>query len=106
MFAGALVRTVKGVSGKITVPGIGMVVGEFQTWTLIRREDNGLGNPTWDLHAVFRYHNDLLLKNDMLKKRIVCQLSQDKKVEICDWESIEVEDERLIAKGVTQCPQT
>ena len=102
-FAGVLVRTLRGPSGKITVPGLGAVVAELQSWTLIRREDNGSGNPTWDLHAVFRYQNDILLKNESLSKKIHLVLNKEKTIDVCDWEEFTVEDIRLVAKGVIQC---
>ena len=103
-FAGVLVRTLRGPSGQITVPGLGAVVAELQTWQLIRREESGSGNPTWDLHAVFRYQNDLLLKNESLKKKANLVLNKTKSIDLCGWESFEVEGNRLIAKGVIQCP--
>lgn len=105
-FAGVLVKSLRGPSGNISVPGIGAVVAEFQSWHLIRREDNGLGNPTWDLHAVFRYQNDVLLKNEGMKKKMHLVLNKEKSIDICGWEEFEVEDNRLIAKGVIQCPTT
>lgn len=105
-FMGQLVRSLRGNAGTIAVPGLGAVVAEFHTWTLQRREDNGSGPPTWDLHAVFRYHNDLLLLNDDLKKKMTCTLNKDREILLCGWEELEVEGDRLIAKGVVQCPQT
>ena len=102
-FAGVLVKTLKGPSGQITVPGLGAVVAELQSWHLIRREDNGSVEPTWDLHAVFRYQNDLLLKNDALKKKAHLVLNKEKTIDLCGWESFVIEGGRLIAKGVTQC---
>lgn len=108
-FAGVLVHSLRGPKGKISVPGLGAVVGELHSWQLIRREDGGRGNPVWDLHAVFRYQNDPLLKNESLKKKIHLVLGgnqREKTIDICGWQEFEVEENRLVAKGVTQCPTT
>lgn len=104
-FAGVLVRTLRGPGGKITVPGLGAVVAELHSWNLVRREDIGSVEPTWDLHAVFRYQNDLLLKNDALKKKMHLVLNKEKTIDLCGWESFVIEGGRLIAKGVIQCPK-
>lgn len=101
MVPGMFMRSIRGEKGKITVPGLGAVVGEFQSWNLMRREGNG--PPVWTLHAVFRYQNDTLLKSD-LTSRILLQLNKDTKIELCGWESMEVEGARLIVEGVIQCP--
>lgn len=86
------------------MPGLGAVVAEIQSWNLIRREDNGLGNPTWDLHVVFRYQNDVLLTNESLKKKIHLVLNKDRSIDICGWDEFSVEGVRLVVKGVIQCP--
>jgi hypothetical protein len=105
-FAGVLVKTLRGPSGQITIPGLGAVVAELQSWNLVRREENGSGNPTWDLHAVFRYQNDILLKNDVLEKQVHLVLNKDRSIDLCGWEEFSIDNARLIAKGVIQCPQT
>jgi hypothetical protein len=104
MVRGAYIRSLKGEQGQITVPGVGAVVAEFQSWTLMRHEESRSVDPVWTLHAVFRYQNDLLLKNADLKKRIRLVLKQDTKIDLCGWKSMKVEGAMLIAEGVVQCP--
>jgi hypothetical protein len=96
-------KNLKGDSGKITVPGLGAVVGEFRSWNLMRREGNG--PPVWTLHAVFRYKNETLLKNPKMRDwfKIRLQLSKDAQIDLCLWESLEIDGDRLIAEGVQQC---
>lgn len=100
---GMIVRSFRGTEGQISVPGLGAVIAEFQSWNLVRHEEQGSAGPIWTLHAVFRYQNDLLLKNQALKKRILLRLNSDTKFDLCDWESWKVEGVQLIAEGVTQC---
>jgi hypothetical protein len=104
MVAGAYIRSLKGDQGQITVPGVGAVVAEFQSWNLMRREESRSVDPIWTLHAVFRYQNDLLLKNADLKKRIRLVLNKDTKIDLCGWKSMKVEGAMLIVEGVVQCP--
>lgn len=103
MVPGMLIRSLRGTQGQITVPSLGAVVAELQSWNLQRREESGSGNPIWTLHAVFRYQNDLLLKNDALEKLIVLRLNKETKIELCSWESLSIEGVQLIAEGVVQC---
>jgi hypothetical protein len=104
MVAGAYIRSLRGEQGQITVPGIGAVVAEFQSWNLQRHEESRSVDPVWTLHAVFRYQNDLLLTNDKLTKRIRLQLNEETKIDLCNWRSLKVEGRQLIAEGVVQCP--
>lgn len=100
------VRSLKGDAGEISVPGLGAVVGQFQSWNLMRREENGSAGPIWTLHAVFRYQNDLLLKNPLLGKRVTLVVDKKRTIKICDWESIDINGSQLIMEGVIQCPQS
>lgn len=101
--AGMMFRSVSGTDGQISVPGLGAVIAEFQTWNLSRREEQGTAGPFWTLYAVFRYQNDLLLKNEALKKRILLRLNSGTRIELCTWEDWKVEGMQLFAEGVTQC---
>lgn len=98
---GMNIRSYSGTDGKIVVPGLGAVVGTFSRWT-IRREDSGRAGPRWSLHAVLSYHNDVLLKNDAVKKKMICVLSKDQKIEIRQYESFRLEGATLIVEGVSQ----
>lgn len=104
MVQGMIVRSFRGTDGQISVPGLGAVIAEFQTWNLIRHEEQGSAGPIWTLHGVFRYQNDLLLKNEGLKKRIRLRLNDKSKIDLCSWESMKVEGVQLILEGVEQCP--
>ena len=106
MVQGMLIRSFQGEQGQITVPGLGAVVAEFQTWNLKRHEESRSVDPMWTLYAVFRYQNDLLLKNDALRKRIVLKLNSTTKIEICTWKSMRVEGIQLTVEGAVQCPKT
>lgn len=106
MVAGAYIRNLRGTQGQITVPGIGAVVAEFQSWNLERHEDSRASNSLWTLHAVFRYQNDLLLTNDSLTKRIRLQLKEDTKIDLCNWSSFKVIGVQIIVEGCIQCPIT
>ena len=97
-------RSLKGSQGQITVPGLGAVVAEFQSWNLKRHEESRSASPIWTLHAVFRYQNDVLLQNNDLKKRIRLQLNENTKIDICNWKSMKVEGAQLIVEGAIQCP--
>jgi hypothetical protein len=102
--SGVVFRSLKGSQGQITVPGLGAVVAEFQSWTLKRHEESRSAGPVWTLHAVFRYQNDVLLHNDAMKKRIRLQLNDKTKIDICNWRSMRVEGSQLIVEGAVQCP--
>lgn len=99
------IRSYRGVSGRIVIPGVGAVPGVFSSWTIKRREDSGTGNPSWSLHAVLSYQNDTMLKNEALPKRFICELSKTQKFELCGYESLKLEGATLIVEGVIQCPQ-
>lgn len=103
---GMYIRNLRGAQGQITVPTIGAVVAEFQSWNLQRREESRSVNPVWTLHAVFRYQNDLLLTNDRLTKLIRLQLNDKTKIDVCNWESMKVDGVQLVVEGVVQCPTT
>ena len=71
----------------------------------MRREGNGPS--VWTLHAVFRYKNDTLLKNEKMLNwmKIRLQLDKNTKVDLCLWESMEIQGDRLIVEGAEQCQQ-
>jgi hypothetical protein len=104
MVQGMIIRSLRGTQGQITVPGLGAVVAEFQTWNLSRHEESRSASPIWTLHAVFRYQNDLLLQNDDLRKHIVLRLNNETKIEICTWSSMKVDGVQLMIEGAVQCP--
>ena len=96
-------RSFSGREGEITIPGLGAVVGTFHTWTLKRPADDASGNPKWILQAVLSYSNPTLLLNEQISKKFILVLSKDKKIELCDFESIKLEGASLLVDGVIQC---
>ncbi len=111
MVAGLLVRSLRGAEGSISVPGLGAVIATFVSWNLIRREENGSGNPSWTLHASLSYQNEILMRNETMKRKITCIIRKDRtgkvveKLEFCGYESLSLGGSSLILEGVVQCPK-
>jgi hypothetical protein len=96
--------TLSGKDGEITVVGLGAVVGTFHSWTLTRPADDARGNPGWTLRAVLSWSNETMLKSEILDKRIILRLNSEKKIELCGYESMILENGiNMILEGVTQC---
>lgn len=106
MIHGLLIKTFSGTDGTITVPGLGAVAAEFQSWKLVRREEEGTGGPYWTLHASFRFQTDLLLMNESLKKRTRLVIREGQFIDLCGWEKATIQHQQGIFEGVIQCPQT
>lgn len=79
------------------------MIGTFHSWNLFQPEENASGNPKWTLQAVFSFQKDSMLLNEHLDKRITLILNKDTKIELCDYEEIEITGVNLTIKGVVQC---
>lgn len=104
MSAANFLRTLKGIEGKIIVPGLGMVVGTLTKWSLERRDDGQPGSiPYWTLHGTLSYVNEPMLTSDKMNKKMTLVMSEDQQIEICSWDSITLGGTNIIAEGVIQC---
>jgi len=65
-------------AGIIDIPFLGAKVGEFSSWTLQRRGDEGPDSGLYDLHAVLSFISEALWEDDEYKKRIVINISPAK----------------------------
>ena len=50
-----MVNRLDGRDGKVTIRGLGSLVGEVSEWVLTRRGDDGPGSGMYDLRAVFSF---------------------------------------------------
>ena len=50
-----MVKRLDGHDGKVTIKGLGSLVGEVSQWDLTRRGDDGPGSGLYDLRAVFSF---------------------------------------------------
>ena len=104
-----LFQTIRGKEGRVTIPGLGAVVGIMTDWSLTRREDGGPDEAPYDLRASFfgenGYLNLALFNNPKLKKRIEITLSSDKhfRLEQADGMRTVLIDKRLVMEGVKLC---
>lgn len=62
-------------AGTVSIPFLGAKVGEFQSWTLQRRGDQGSDASLYDLHAVFSFLSDALWDDDEYAKVIILNLN-------------------------------
>ena len=65
-------------AGYVDVPFLGAKVGEFSSWTLQRRGDNGPDAGLYDLRAVFTFVAAPLWDDPDYEKRIVVRLTPRK----------------------------
>lgn len=107
-----LFQTIRGKEGRVTIPGLGAVVGIMTDWSLTRREDGGPVEGSYDLRASFfgehGYLNLPLFNNPKLKKRVEISLSSDKqfRLEQVDGMRTVLIEKRLLMEGVKLCPLT
>lgn len=101
---GSIFSSLTGVSGEITVPGLGSVVGNFERWTLQRNNPSDPSDMRWTLRGTLSYVNEAMVKSTMMSKKITLVLNEKQKIHLCSWETMELSGVSLIAEGVVQCP--
>jgi len=66
----SIFRRMEGRHGKVSVPSVGLEVGQMEYWSLTRREDTPSGDEAWDLRAVFSYINRYTFEKPGLDRHI------------------------------------
>jgi hypothetical protein len=56
-------KRIEGKHGKVSVPSVGLEIGQMEYWLLTRREDTPSKGEAWDLRAVFSYINQFAFTN-------------------------------------------
>jgi hypothetical protein len=99
-------QSIRGKEGRVTIPGLGAVVGIMTDWSLTRREDDSPSVGSYDLRASFfgenGYLNIALFNNPKLKKRVEITLGDNKqfRLEQIDGMRTVLIDKRLLMEGV------
>lgn len=69
----------EGQDGDVTVPSIGLSIGQMEYWMLLRREDTPSGSEEWDLRAVFSYVNAFAFEKRKDDRRVTVWLGNKRK---------------------------
>lgn len=93
-------------AGIVDIPFLGAKVGEFDSWQLHRRGDEGADAALYDLHASFSFLSRPLWDDDEYDKRIVVSLSptQQYRLEQVPEMRTVLQGKSLLIEGVTLCP--
>ena len=92
-----------GPTGKIDVPGLGLLVGEMASWDLTMREPVPPGKGAYVLRASFLHVSDWMFRDDNLVKRIVIEIGRGKQYRLIpdDDARTELDGRSLLVEGVT-----
>lgn len=90
-------------AGIVEIPFLGAKVGEFASWTLQRRGDEGRDAGLYDLHAVFSFVSQALWEDEDYQKHILLNLTPSKQYRVqqeSDMRTV-LSDKALLIEGVT-----
>jgi len=93
-------KQINGVEGRVEAKYIGMTIGEFATWSLTRRGEEGPDGTLYDLRAVFRYVNQALFDDGDYEKEYILKLSKNKSLRVVGGQRTELVGKQIIAEGV------
>ena len=90
-------------AGVVEIPFLGGKVGEFSSWVLQRRGDNGPDAGLYDLRAVFSFLVRPLWDDDEYAKQILINLSPFKQFRLEQVSGMRtvLADKSLLMEGVT-----
>jgi len=90
-------------AGVVEIPFLGAKVGEFSSWTLQRRGDQGRDAGLYDLHAVFSFVSEALWSDDEYEKAILLNLNPTKQYRVQREPDMRMvlSDRSLLIEGVT-----
>jgi hypothetical protein len=90
-------------TGTVEIPFLGAKVGEFSSWTLQRRGDQGPEAGLYDLHAVFSFVSEALWHDDEYDKQILLSLSPSKQFRVQQESGMRtvLSERSLLMEGVT-----
>lgn len=77
-----LIRHISGSEGQVELAGNRAVVGVFYKWTLERRGESAVGEPSWVLRASLSFQKDAFLLNPRWPKRITVKTGSDSVYEV------------------------
>jgi hypothetical protein len=69
-------------AGIVEIPFLGAKVGEFESWTLVRRGDSGPDAGLYDFHAVFSFVSEPLWDDPDYTKEILVNLNPFKQYRV------------------------
>ena len=81
--SGLMLREFNGRKGRLAIPGLGAVLGEFDSWTLKRPEEAPQEATGWSFRGALSYVNEALLKLDL---PIVIELDVQKKTYVVEYD--------------------
>ena len=90
-------------AGLVEIPFLGAKVGEFASWRLTRRGDEGPDADLYDLRAVFSFVSKALWDDDEYQKTILLNLSPTKQFRVQRELDVgmDLSDRDLTIQGVT-----
>ena len=99
-----IIRAATGDEGQIELVGVRAVVGVFLRWNIQRRGETP-SDARWNLHAVFSYQKDSILRAESMKKRVKIKFPGGSWYEVVPDEGVVpvIEDERYVVEGCTLC---
>ena len=82
---------------------MGLLIGEFASWDLTRREEIPPGKGAYTLRASFLHVSDWLFNDQSLAKRIVIEIGRGKQYRLIpdDDARTELDGRSLLIEGVT-----
>lgn len=75
-------KQIQGKEGRITIPGLGALVGTFTSWTLTRRGEEGRESERYDLRGVLSFVNRALFEDESYTKSVEVILSKSVSVRL------------------------
>jgi len=97
-------KTMSGVSGQVTVPSVGAVIGTMVRWSLTRSEESSPERPgLLTLRASFSYVNQALMNEPGLTKHVLVQIRRDKHYRVCG-ERMAFDGTTLVMEDCSLCP--
>lgn len=101
----ALGDKIWGKGGKVDVPAVGLLVGEFTSWELKRREESPEGKGPFTLRATFAHVIPWMFNDPAISHRIVVEIGrgQQYRLETDDDSRTVLDGPSLLIEGVTLC---
>ena len=75
--ARSIFQRISGKEGQVRIESLGVLVGTFASWSLMRRGDDGPRADLYDLHAAFSYVNPHLWGDDDYEKVVTITIGKD-----------------------------
>jgi hypothetical protein len=100
-------KQIQGRDGKVTIPGLGALVGTFTNWNLTRKGEDGGNAELYDLHGVLSFVNQALFEDPTYVKSVEVTLSKSLNIRLQTDENTKtvLNGRALVMEGVRLWPE-